>query len=130
MLGRFWASLDAVVDSTCKAHPGNEPQRIAERIAVRDSLYGDARERLVHELGPQLRTISLRAVERVRLDNAVLMSRRVYLTDLDAFDAVLDQNGGDLRRAIQAVIAAAKSDKKKPFDALNRAVSQSPLPAR
>jgi predicted aminopeptidase len=123
ILGRFWASLYARIDSAFKAHPGDEPARVAERIAMRDSIYAEARQQLIHELGPQLRTISLRALERTRFDNAVLMSRRVYLTDLDAFDAVLAKNGGDLRRAIQAIIAAAKSDRDKPFDAVNRLVS-------
>jgi predicted aminopeptidase len=121
VLGHFWASLYAQVDSAFKAHPGDEPAHIAERIAVRDSIYSEARQQLVHEIGPQLRTISLRAIERARLDNAVLMSKRVYLTDLDAFDAVLAKNGGDLRRTIQAIIAAAKADKdKKPFEAVKR----------
>jgi predicted aminopeptidase len=119
-LGRFWASLYARVDSTFKAHPGDEPQHVAERIALRDSIYSEARQQLIQEIGPQLRTISLRAIERTRIDNAVLMSRRVYLTDLDAFDAVLDKNGGDLRRTVQAIIAAAKSDREKPFDAVKR----------
>jgi hypothetical protein len=60
-------------------------------------------------------------VERVKLDNAVLMSRRVYLTDLDAFDAVLAKDGGDLRRAVKDIIVAAKADTaKKPFDAVKR----------
>jgi predicted aminopeptidase len=123
ILGRFWASLYAKVDSTFKAHPGDEPARVAERIAVRDSIYAEARQQLIHEIGPQLRTISLRALERTRFDNAVLMSRRVYLTELDAFDAVLAKNGGDLRRTIQAIIAAAKSDRDKPFDAVKRLAS-------
>jgi DNA polymerase III delta prime subunit len=49
------------------------------------------------------------------------MSRRVYLTDLDAFDAVLAKDGGDLRRAVKDIIAAAKADTaKKPFDAVKR----------
>lgn len=121
VLGRFWASLYARVDSAFKAHPGDEPNHVAERIALRDSIYAEARQQLVHEVGPQLRTISLRAIERARLDNAVLMSKRVYLTDLDAFDAVLAKNGGDLRRTIQAIIAAAKADEdKKPFEAVKR----------
>ncbi len=119
-LGRFWASLYAVVDSAFTAHPGDEPTHVAERIAVRDSIYAEARGQLVHEIGPQLRTISVRAIERTRLDNAVLMSRRVYLTELDAFDAVLARNGGDLRRTIQAIIAAAKDGREKPFDAVKR----------
>ena len=85
---------------------------------MRDSIYARAREQLRDEIGPQLRTISPRAVERVRLDNAVLMARRVYLTDLDAFDAVLAREGGDLRRAVATIIEAAKGDRKNPFDAV------------
>ncbi|MDB4891505.1 MAG: aminopeptidase [Gemmatimonadetes bacterium] len=123
ILGRFWASLYAKVDSAFTSHPGDEPARVAERIALRDSIYAEARQELIHEIGPQLRTISLHALERTRFDNAMLMSRRVYLTDLDAFDAVLTKNGGDLRRTIQVIIAAAKSDRDKPFDAVKRVLS-------
>ena len=118
VMGGFWAALYGRVDSAFKAHPGDEPKDVAERIALRDSLYAEARQQLIHEVGPRLRTMSLRAIERIRLDNAVLMSRRIYLTDLDAFDAVLAQSGGDLRKSIQAIITAAKSDKDHPFDAV------------
>jgi hypothetical protein len=62
--------------------------------------------------------MSVRAVQRIRLDNAILMSRRVYLTDLDAFDAVLRKNGGNLRLTVEQIIAAAKADKDKPFEAV------------
>jgi len=122
VMGRFWADLYGRVDSAFKAHPGEEPAHVAERITVRDSLYAEAKEQLMHEIGPQLRTISLRAIERVRFDNAILMSRRVYLTDLDAFDKVLAHNHGNLRVAIKAIIAAARSDRAKPFDAVKRLV--------
>ena len=129
VLGRFWAELYNRVDSAFKAHPGDAPVHVAERIAVRDTIYAEARQQLLHAIRPQLRTVSLRAIERVRLDNAVLMSRRVYLTDLDAFDAVLSRNGGDLRRAIQAIIAAAKSNKGAPFDAVRSlAAADAPAP--
>jgi predicted aminopeptidase len=120
VLGRFWADLYARVDSAFEAHPGGEAQHVAERIAVRDSLFGEAKRRLVQELGPRLKTISVRAVERVRLDNAILMSRRVYLTDLDAFDAVLSKHGGDLQQTVAAIIGAAKADKKQPLEAVKR----------
>ena len=118
VMGAFWAALYARVDSAFKAHPGDEPKDVADRIAVRDSLYAEARQQLIHEIGPQLRAMSIRALERIRLDNAVLMSRRIYLTDLDAFDAVLTTNRGDLRKAIKAIIAAAKSNKDHPFHAV------------
>jgi predicted aminopeptidase len=126
VLGRFWADLYARVDSAFKAHPGDDARQVAERIAVRDSLFGEAKNKLVQELGPQLKTISVRAIERVRFDNAILMSRRVYLTDLDAFDAVLATYGGDLKRAVAAIIAAAKADKKGPFEAVKRLATAAP----
>ena len=126
VLGRFWASLYNVVDSVFKAHPGDAPQQVAERIALRDSIFGVARERFVEELGPQLKTMSIRAVQRIRLDNAILMSRRVYLTDLDAFDAVLAKNGGNLRVTIQRIIEAARSDRKNPFEAVKRLATGAP----
>ena len=118
VLGRFWAALYARVDSAFRAHPGDGAERVAARIAARDSLFADARVTLRQDLGPQLKTISIRALEHVRLDNAVLMSRRVYLTDLDVFDAVLDEHHGDLRGTIQAIIAAARAGRGAPFDAL------------
>ena len=67
------------------------------------------------------------SLQRIRLDNAVLMARRVYLTDLDAFDAVLASRGGDLRGSIRAIIEAAKADRKKPYDAV-RALARDSAP--
>jgi predicted aminopeptidase len=121
VLGQFWARLYARVDSAFRAHPGEEAGQVAERLAARESLFADARSSLLHDIAPRLKTISIRAVERVRLDNAVLMSRRLYLTDLDAFDALLARNGGDLRRTVSGIIAAAKADvAKKPFAVVRR----------
>jgi hypothetical protein len=127
VLGRFWAALYARVDSTFKALPGEEPERVAARIAARDSIYARARTMLHDTVGPQLRTMKVGSVQRIRIDNAVLMSRRVYLTDLDAFDAVLARHGGDLRSTIEAIVKAAKSDRKKPFDAV-RALARDSVP--
>jgi len=129
LLGRFWASLYAEIDSVFKAHPGDQPARVAERIALRDSIFALARIRFVEELGPKLKTISVKAVQRIRLDNAILMSRRVYLTDLDAFDAVLKNNAGNLRVTIEQVIEAAKQDRKQPFEAVKRLTRGTPADA-
>jgi predicted aminopeptidase len=127
VMGRFWATLYARVDSAFKAHPGEEAGPVAARLAARAVLFADARSQLLHDIAPRLKTISIRSVERVRLDNAVLMSRRVYLTDLDAFDAVLAKNRGDLRRTVGEIIAAAKEDEEnKPFEAVRR-LATSPL---
>ena len=121
VLGKFWATLYARVDSAFTAHPGDEAGPVGERLAARQQLFSEARASLLHDLAPRLKTISIRSVERVKLDNAVLMSRRVYLTDLEAFDAVLTKNRGDLRGTVAAIIAAAKADdEQKPFDVVKR----------
>jgi predicted aminopeptidase len=119
LLARFWAALYHRVDSAFKAHPTDS----LARLMVRDSLYGAARRVLVDSLGPQFRTISPRALERVRLDNAALLAHRIYDTDLDVFDALWAREHGDLRRTVLDIIALAKSKPKDPFGALRDAVS-------
>src|SRR5918911_1910169 len=107
VLARFWGALYKTLDSAFKANPG--PPLTAKRLAVRDSVYTAARRRLMYELGPQLRTIGPRALERARLDNAALLARRIYLTDLDLFDAVRVRESGDLRTTVRQVIELARS---------------------
>ena len=124
ILGRFWAALYAQVDSVFKAHPGDDAPQVTERITLRDSLFADARDHLIHDVGPQLRTISLRGLERTRFDNGLLMSRRVYRTDLELFDAMLVRDHGDLRRAVADIIAVAKRSDGRPFDALRAALAK------
>ena len=79
-------------------------------------------------LGPQLHTIGPRVLERMRLDNAALMARRIYLTDLDLFDAVWMRDGQDLKKTIARIIALAKSKPKDPFWALREWVAKTPAP--
>lgn len=114
LLARFWASLYRRIDSAFKAHPTDS----LARLAVRDSIYAHARRELVDSLGPQFRTVSPRALERVRLDNAALLAHRVYDTDLDVFDALWAGEHGDLRRTVVRIIELAKARPKDPFGAL------------
>jgi predicted aminopeptidase len=67
-----------------------------------------------------LKTISPFYVQRVPLDNASLLARRVYAKDLDLFDQVYAREGKNLRRTIGRVIALARSDRKDPYAALRR----------
>ena len=118
LLAVFWEGLHRVLDSTFTAHDG--PALKPRRLALRDSIYGAARDRLVSQIGPQLRTMSRRGLERVRLDNAALLARRVYLTELDLFDAIYARERGDLRATVRRVIQLAREDAKDPFGALRR----------
>ena len=118
ILARFWAQLYKSVDSAFHALPSDS----LARLVARDSLYAQARRRLVAEIGPQLKTINPRALERMRLDNAALLAHRIYSTDLDLFDAVWASRNGDLRATIARVIALAKSRPKDPFAALRDSI--------
>jgi hypothetical protein len=128
LLARFWKRLHHDMDSVFQAHPGDPNVRV--RLALRDSVYRAARQELVFRLGPQLRTIAPRNLERVRLDNAALLARRIYLTDLDLFDSVYVREGRDVRRATHRIIAVAKTDDKQPYEALRRwLVASAPSPS-
>ncbi len=114
ILGAFWSALTHTLDSAYKAHPTDREAR----LAVRDTVYARARTILVSDVAPQLRTVSPRYAERVPLDNASLLARRVYAKNLDLFDAVYAREAGDLKRTIGRIIALAKSSPKDPYGAL------------
>jgi hypothetical protein len=104
------------LDSAYAAHAESK----AARIAARDTVYLRARAALISEIAPGLKTISPRYAERVSLDNASLLARRVYASDLDVFDRVYEREGRDLKRTIGRVISLAKSNPKQPFAALGQ----------
>jgi predicted aminopeptidase len=116
LLAQFWKTLHGSLDSAFKSHPGDAGRDL--RLALRDSVYRAARQDLVFRIGPLLRTVAPRYVERVRLDNAALMARRIYLTDISLFDSVWVREGRDTRRTIQRVIELAKREPKAPYEAL------------
>lgn len=105
LLGAFWERTAREIDSVFTAFPDSAT---AQRIAARDTVYARARRRLIDSVGPQLRGYPVGWVERVPLNNAVLLSRRVYAERLDRFDSVYAAAGGDIREAIRRVIATHK----------------------
>lgn len=116
MLARFWGTLYRSLDSAFAANPTDREAR----LAARDTIYGRARRTLVAEIAPQLKTISPVYAERVVLDNAALLARRVYLSDLELFERAYERENRDLRRTIQRIIELARGASGKPFDALKR----------
>ena len=119
-LGAFWAALYATLDSTFAAHPDSLDPAGAKgaRLAARDSIYAAARTRLVDSVAPLLHTWPRAWAERVPLDNAVLMARRVYATGLDGFDAGFAREGGALAATVRAIVTRAKAGARDPFAAV------------
>lgn len=114
LLAGFWARLIRSLDSAYKAHPEDK----AWRIAVRDTVYVGARAALIAEIAPKLRTINPLYAKRTPLDNASLLARRVYASDLQLFDDVYEREGRNLRHTIGRVISLAKSKPDDPFAAI------------
>jgi predicted aminopeptidase len=116
ILARFWSRVIKSLDSAYAAHPSDREAR----IHARDTVYALARQALISEIGPALKTISPRYAERVPLDNASLLARRVYASDLDVFDEIYVKEGRDLKHTIGRIIGLAKSNTKEPFAALRK----------
>ncbi len=124
LLARFWAGLIRTLDSAYREHPGDANKAV--RISARDTVYMRARTALVSTIGPQLKTINPVYAERVPLDNASLLARRVYASDLQLFDDVYEKEGRNLKRTIGRVIALAKSKPADPFGAVRAWVGAAP----
>lgn len=120
LMAGFWKQLHDAISAAFNAHPGNGRDAVGARLALRDSIYRAARSQLLFRLGPQLRTIAPRYLERVRLDNAALLARRIYLTDLALFDSVWVREKRDTRRAVARIVRIAASEPGEPFAALRR----------
>jgi predicted aminopeptidase len=117
-MGAFWASLYRSLDSAYKAHPGDSAR--ATRLAVRDTVYARGKVHLQNDVAPKMRTIAPERIARIRIDNnAALLARRIYLTDLELFDRVWAREHYDLRRTIERVITLAK-DADDPYAAIKR----------
>ena len=130
LMARFWGRLHHVMDSTFDANPGDSLR--PRRLALRDSIYAAARAEIQREIKPAVRTIPHAALDRIRLDNAALLARRTYSTELELFDAVWRAEGEELAAAVRRVTAIAE-EAEEPFLAvrawLARTVPPPALPA-
>lgn len=116
LLGAFWGATLAAVDSAFARHPGDS----AARVAARDTVFGRMRDVLMHDVAPRLATIPAERLQRIALDNASLMARRVYAADPWLFDAVHERAGGSVRGTVQLVARLVRESPGDPFGALQR----------
>jgi predicted aminopeptidase len=126
ILGQFWTSVYDQLDSAFRAHPTDTHAR----LAARDTIFRLTRERLIDSVGPLLKTYPREALVRARLDNAALLARRVYHTDLDLFDSVYALSGSDLALAVRRIIAAARAHKNDGFSGLRSLVGAGAVGSR
>jgi predicted aminopeptidase len=118
-LGRFWSAVYNSVDSAFTAHPASKD----ERLAAREIVFTGARERFAREIEPALPGYDPKKPAVLHLDNAALMSRRMYRTGLDDFDAIYEREGERLPAAITRIIGIAKAHPKDPYAAMRAYVA-------
>ena len=110
-LGAFWARLSRELDAAFDALPDSAK---SARLAARERVYAAARVRLVDSVAPNLHGYPTGWASRVPLNNAVLLSRRVYAEGLDGFDSVYVANGSRLKDAIAVIVAREKKATRAP----------------
>ncbi len=113
-LSGFYADLVTELEALYAAHL---PVETRER--ERQALFDRARERLMGPLAEELEAFDAASVAERPLNNASLLAFRIYLTDVDLFDRLLAEHGGDLRSTVGAIRAAidARGD-RDPFEVL------------
>jgi len=124
-LGAFWEGVFGTLDSAFRAHPGSA----TARLAARDTVFARARTHFMADVLPRLPGIPPGVRVQLVLNNAIVLSRRVYRTGLGMFDGVLDREGGDLRRAVPEIIALAKSRPADPYGAVRDWLAEHPAAA-
>jgi predicted aminopeptidase len=112
-LGAFWLATTRRVDSVL----ARRERDVGARIAARDTVYAEMRERLMRDIAPRLRLVDTTRLRAIQLDNAALIARRTYASDLYLFDEVHRRAGGDLRKTIGLIRQLTRAD-GDPFDAL------------
>jgi predicted aminopeptidase len=111
---KYVTRLLASLDSAYAAHPGDS----AARVIAHDSVYARARAQLVDSLTRTYGdSVAQRVRQRLRLNNATLLARRVYGNNLPLFDSVYVALGGNLRATIDSVVSVAAGS-EDPFQAL------------
>jgi predicted aminopeptidase len=124
LLGAVWERTFRALDSAYAAHASDSAR--AERLAARDTIYARAHRLLVDSVASQLKSIDPRYAERVRLDNAALLARRIYSTGLDGFEKVWTREDRSVRKALERIIALAKANPRAPGAAVDKWLGAAP----
>jgi predicted aminopeptidase len=86
-----------------------------QKLALREEVFARAQRRFAQEVRPRLKVTTFSSFTREPLNNATLISRRIYYDRLDLFERVYQSRGGDLRRTIADIVAAARASRADPY---------------
>ena len=99
---------------------GREDLDAAQKVELRQPIFEAARTRFRDQVLPAMRTDRFSGFERLPMNNATLLARRLYYDRLDRFEAAWTRMGGDLPATIEAIVEAAEDQTDDPWAALER----------
>ena len=88
-----------------------------EKIRLREEIFTRGQREFAESVRPRLQVSTYASFTREPLNNATLMSRRLYYQRLDLFESLFQRYGGNLRATIEAVLAAVR-DAPDPYAAV------------
>ena len=89
-----------------------------DKVRLREEVFERARRRYFAEVKPRLKVESFDRFVAGELNNATIISRRIYYRGLDTFERVFQARGGDFRRAVDDIVAAARTNRADPYAAV------------
>ncbi|HEX2201670.1 MAG TPA: aminopeptidase [Longimicrobium sp.] len=117
----FGAFLSSLVDDL-RALYGRTDVTSEQKVAMREEVFARARERYTREVKPKLQVDNFDRFVGGELNNATIISRRIYYDRLDLFERVYEARGRDFKRAMDDIIAAARAGKADPYAAVDALV--------
>ena len=115
----FASYLNSLIDEL-EALYARDDLTTEEKVRLREPIFEGGQERFVREIQPRFQVLGYGAFASGPLNNAVLISRRIYYQRLDLFEQVYQLHGSDLVRTIRSIIEAAEGDPRDPYTAVDR----------
>jgi len=117
VFGIFFHSLLAPLTDVFESGEGD-----ATRRAAKHAVFVDAAERFERDVKPLLKAGVYGSLDPDAINNAWVLSRRLYYTRLDDFEAIYRETG-DLPATLDAIMSEARSG--DPWEALDRLLRRS-----
>lgn len=89
-----------------------------QKVREREAVFTAAQRRFADEVRPRLRVDTFASFTRDPLNNATLISRHIYYDRLQLFERVYESRDRDFTRAMNDIVAAARSSKADPYAAV------------
>jgi predicted aminopeptidase len=91
----------------------------AQKVEQREALFDQAKADFKNRIQPRFRAGTYSSFLTAPLNNATLISRRLYYGHLELFESLYQARGGDLARTVADIVAAARGS-KDPYAAVER----------